>query len=129
MTSAFDQYLANEIAARGALIVVSDPARATYVLTERIDDRFQSALDEFYPPETVDGEEEEDAEATSGIETGIDLKRRANRPRGEPRGTLFLVDIASRQVRWSGYVGDFHRTPNRMRKKAKGVADELGAGH
>ena len=105
MSYGFDHYLAEQAAAEDVFGVVVDPKLAQAVMTERIDARFVKAMDELFPlPEEKDEAEEEkkeedETEESQGIGgDGYRPPSTPNRPVGESRGTLFLVDVVSRRV-------------------------------
>ena len=52
----------------------------------------------------------------------------SNRPRGNPEGTVFLVDVKTRQVVWSAFIGEYDRRPKRLHREAKQVVGELRKG-
>ena len=127
MTSAFDQYLAQEASGGGVLNVTVDPKNASAVMTDRIDGKFLEGLDEVFPlPEdpTTEAEDEEEASSDS-IEGDFRLQRPANLPVGRPRGTLFLVDVKTRNVLWSTFLKEFDATPDRLQRKARSVIAKL----
>ena len=133
MTSAFDQYLAQEASGGGVLNVTVDPKNASAVMTDRIDGKFLEGLDEIFPlPEDPSRESDEEEASSDSIEGSFQLQRPANRPVGRPRGTLFLVDIKTRNVLWSTFLKEFDATPDRLQRKARSVIEklqqELGAG-
>jgi len=138
MTSAFDQYLAQEASVGGLLNVTVDPKNASAVMTDRIDGKFLKGMDEIFPlpePEEEKVENAEDAEeelSSDSIEGDFNLQRPANLPVGRPRGTLFLVDVKTRNVLWSTFLKEFDATPNKLQRQARTVIEklkqELGAG-
>ena len=134
MSHGFDHYLAEQAAAAGAFDVVVDPKLAQAVMTERIDSRFVEGMNELFPlPEEEDGkksqeEESKDAEdeESAGIYgDGYLPERPPNRPVGQSRGTLFLVDVASRRVVWSTYIKEFDPAPNELHKQARNVVQRF----
>jgi hypothetical protein len=129
MSSSFDQYLAQETAAAGMFQVVVDPKLARAVMTDRIDAPFLAAMDELFPKaeEAAKVPPPEAKEAKTDVaETGIHVDTRPkNRPLGRPRGTLFLVDIQTREVLWSTYLDEADKNPNQLHKQARSVVDRL----
>lgn len=124
MSSSFDQYLAQEAAAEGVFQVVVDPKLARAVMTDRIDAPFLAAMDELFPK--AEPQKPATEQRTEESETGIYLDTRPkNRPLGRPRGTLFLVDVHSREVLWSTYLGEADRNPNRLHKQARSVVERI----
>lgn len=127
MSSSFDQYLAQESAAEGVFQVVVDPKLARAVMTDRIDAPFLAAMDELFPkaePEKAAETEEKAEEPESPADIYVDTRPK-NRPLGRPRGTLFLVDVHSREVLWSTFLGEADKNPNRLHKQARNVVDRL----
>lgn len=132
MSGSFDQYLAQETAAEGVFQVVVDPKLARAVMTDRIDAPFLAAMDELFPkaeppkPAAEAKNEKKAADSEDDSDTGIYVdKRPKNRPLGRPRGTLFLVDVHTRAVLWSTYLGEAETNPNRLHKQARSVVDRL----
>lgn len=131
MSSALDQYIAERAAAEGLFAVTVDPAMAKSVMTDRVDSKFFDGMQEVFKDEEADASdavapEESQEEPTGGsVETGLVLKRPANRPQGAPKGTIFLVDVDSRQVVWSTYLGDFERRPEKLHKEAIQVVERM----
>jgi hypothetical protein len=128
MTNAFDQYLAQQMTAEGVFEIVVDPKLAGTVMTEKIDNTFLQALDELFPPGDAASRKEKAEEKGKGadsLEGDFRMRRAANHPRAAPRGTLFLVDVASRKVIWSTYLKEFAADPNELHKQARGVVEKL----
>lgn len=128
MNGALDQYVAEQVTSEGLFPVTVDPAQAKTVMTDHIDAKFFDGMNEvFAAPEPPAAEDAAAAESGS-IEAGLTLRRPANRPRGNPHGTVFLVDVRTRQVLWSAYIGEYDRRPKRLHREAKQVVDELRKG-
>ncbi len=138
MQSALDQYIAERATAEGLFTVTVDPAAAKSVMTDRVDSKFFEGMQEVFVEEkpadaTVDATAETEAKPEptmkgpigGSVETGLELKRAANRPQGTPKGTVFLVDVKSRQVLWSTYLGDFQRRPEKLHKEATQVVERI----
>jgi hypothetical protein len=128
MNGALDQYVAERVTSEALFPVTVDPTRAKTVMTDHIDAKFFEGMNEiFAPPKTPPAEG--DAVAGSGsIEDGLAARRPPNRPRGAPEGTVFLVDVQTRQVVWSAYIGEFDRRPKHLHREAKQVLSELRKG-
>lgn len=120
MSHGMDQYLANRISSQHVFRVVTDPKLADAVLSDHVGDALQSEIDELLPnpePEKriepakdekdpAKGEKDKDAKgpAPSLAEMMADSEGRPTAQRstlGRGRGTIFLVDLKSRQVVWS----------------------------
>ncbi len=106
MARGLDQHLANHIASSGTFRVVTDPALADAVLTDRIGESLRTALEEIAPrpkpPESASEKAaaDSDAEAQGGRQLDNPSSRSAF---GGSRGTVFLVDVRSLQVLWSTF--------------------------
>ena len=124
MQGALDQYIAQRAQASGALSVTVDPLLAKSIMTDRIDSEFLEAMDELFP---VEGREE-DEESQSVEEGGGIRQRNVNRPKGRPQGTIFLVDVATRRVQWSTFIGEFDRSPKALSSEAEKVIKRLQGG-
>ena len=128
MNGALDQYVAEQATSEGLFPVTVDPARAKTVMTDHIDAKFFEGMSEVFAPPAAP-EAEEAAEPTSGsIESGLAAHRPPNRPRGNPQGTVFLVDVQTRQVLWSAYIGDFDRRPKSLHREAKPGGERVAQG-
>lgn len=125
MQHAFDQYLAEAVNGADALTVTFDPKLAGAIMTERIDAPFLQAIEEIFPTEAEEGAEE--AQEDDSIEGDFAVRRTKNRPQGRPRGTLFLVDVKTRRVIWSTYLGELEQDPKDLHKEALRVVEEIAA--
>jgi hypothetical protein len=128
MNGALDQYVAEQVTSEGLFPVTVDPARAKTVMTDHIDAKFFDGMNEIFTTKAEPAAEAESTEAIGSIEDGLAPHRAANRPRGNPQGTVFLVDVQTRQVVWSAYIGDYDRRPKRLHSEAKQVVGELKKG-
>jgi hypothetical protein len=114
MPSGLDQYLADQITRAHLMQVVADPKIADLILTDKLNDTFTQTLAKLHP-----GAKEETAE--------MDLHHSFQK--GSSRGTLFLVDVKSRQVIWSDYekpkmnasTSDLNHQAERIVKKMPGA--------
>lgn len=114
MSRGLDQYLANRLTSEHVFLIVTDPKLADAVLTDRIGESFESQYDNLYPkpeppkpakPDTKDGKKLDDERPTM---LATDTVNKSSNPAlnssfGRGRGTVFLVDVKSRQVVWSAY--------------------------
>jgi hypothetical protein len=117
MTGGLDQYLAGQITRGHVMQVVADPKIADAILTDRLNEALGETLAKLQPrdddPQTTDEVVHRSFRSTSN------------------KGTIFLVDVKSRQVIWSDYekpgrsVSGSHlnRAAERIVKK---MADALG---
>ena len=127
MSNALDQYVAQRATSEGVFPVTVDPKQAKTVMTDHIDAKFFDGMNEIFAPETPAAEEESDAPDGS-IESGLAPRRAANRPRGNPHGTVFLVDVQTREVVWSAFIGEYDRSPKSLHREAKEVVSALRKG-
>lgn len=123
MQSSLDQYLAEQASTAGALAVTVDPKMASAIMTDRIDKPFLDAMDELFP---VEGREEP-KNSEDSIEGDFQMARPQNRPKGTPRGTIFLVDVKTRKVLWSTFLGEFDTNPKSLHREAQKVIERMTA--
>ena len=126
MGSGLDQYLANRLNDRGRFQIVTDPAAADAVLTDRLGPEFEAKLKELYPPPPA--EEPKPEKETDEEEQGLEYKspplvRSASFSRG--RGNLFLVDRRANKVLWSNYERPRNTRPDELDRVADTVAARL----
>src|SRR5271165_5927055 len=91
MSGGLDQHLANRLAAAQVFRVVTDPKLADAIFTDRLGEAFEQKLSELYAPP------DEDKDDDSG------KQRKHISTLGRAASTVFLVDLKSREVVWSGY--------------------------
>lgn len=130
MGSAFDQYLANHLTRGGILQVVTDPARADAVFTDRLGKSFQLKMEELYPapkpepePPKKKGRDEDEPESQSMDMKSAPMDRTSSFGRG--KSTYFLVHRGSRNVVWSIYEKPKSLQPDDLDDTAKFVARRL----
>lgn len=129
MSASLDQYLAERAVAEGVFPVTADPQRAKSIMTDRIDGKFLEALNAMFPPEGEAGKEKQPEPSESSIEEGdFRIGPPRNRPLGNPKGTLFLVDVSSRRALWSTFLGEYERTPEKLNEQARIVVERLKSG-
>jgi len=111
MAGGLDQLLAVRLTHHGLFEVVTDPAKADAVFTERIGANFEEAFKELYDSKAAKEAKDKDDGYT----------KPASKPMGQSKGSLFLVDRKNRNVVWSIYekppssgVTDLHRFANRV---------------
>lgn len=137
MGNGLDQYLASELIRERVFDVVTDPALADAVFTDRIGSAFEQMLSELYPPPpetkpavTDEKTAEKTAEAKPGTEQSVAASL-AERPDVPPRistfsrgrGNVFLVDRRTKRVLWS----DYRRPKNSRPDEINRVADKIVA--
>jgi hypothetical protein len=134
MSGGLDQYLANRLTRGGRYQVVTDPALADAVLTDRLGPEFESRFTALYPPpepppapekEKETKEEKGSTSAPSFIDALPDSPtvRISSFSRG--KGNVFLVDRGSRRVMWSAYERPRNTRPDEMDRVAEAVSDRL----
>ena len=136
MGGGLEQYLANQLTAKGVLEVVTDPKLADAVLSENIGPDFEARLNELLPPQRapepapdVKKAKDKDKDKAGDVEymTSATL-RTSSFSRG--RGNLFLVDLKSRSVVWSTHSVPKFRTADEYdrtsAKMAEALARDLG---
>jgi hypothetical protein len=113
MTGGLDQYLANRLTGDQVFRVVTDPKLADAIFTDHLGDAFEKQLTELYPPPEAADEKDD------------------NKPQPHPsafgrgKGTIFLVDLKSREVIWSGYEGRIGSTPGLLDRTAVRIVREI----
>ncbi len=129
MANGLDQHLANHLTRQGLVQVVTDPARADAILTDRLGKPFEQKLDELYPEAKPVAEAKPKEEADDTGVAGMDLKvTPLERPSsfGRGKGTVFLVHRGSRAVVWSTYERPRRTTPDELDRSARRVTERLG---
>jgi hypothetical protein len=120
MTGGFDQLLADQIVTEHIFKVVPDPKLADAVFTDELSELFLYKLDHIQTPPA--------AAKTSGSTSSMGATETAPHPntftRG--RGTVFLVDIKSKQVIWSAFQKPRNKSADQLHNTAKKVVKMLG---
>ena len=116
MSGGLDQYLANRLA--GVFRVVTDPKLADAIFTDQLGEPFEKKLAELYPaPEPADTEQaDKDKQDKPQV-------RLSNFGRG--KGTIFLVDLKSRAVIWSGYQKRNGSAPDTLNRTAGQIVEQI----
>jgi hypothetical protein len=132
MSSGLDQYLASRIAREGRFRVVTDPARAEAVLTDRLGTDFEERMTQLYPPpEPPKPEKKDDEQEKSKDDTiGSALSEAAGTAPpissfSRSKGNVFLVDRNTRQVLWSFYLRPRSTTSDELHHVAGEIAKNL----
>lgn len=134
MSRGLDQYIANRLTRMHVLQVVTDPAKADTILTDQVGAALEERLKDLYPPP------EAKEAAKPKTETSTD---RSGRPSllgdtvnkaeqaggmsvsGHGRGTIFLVDVKSREVLWSVFERPKNTSPHELDHTAERVVKRL----
>ncbi len=126
MGNGLDQFLANRLTSADIFPVVTDPAKADAVFTDKLGEDFQRRLDELYPAPKptppAKSAKSDDAQAESKYKAQEELPRATF---GRGKGTLFLVDTKTRTVIWSVYEKPKSSSPDDMNRVAGKIADHL----
>lgn len=118
MRGGMDQYLANHITREGLFEVVTDPQKASAIMTDHLGESFERKMDDLYPPpKPVKAAKDKSDKKSDGAKADTDKKDEKDsndsgadvtvfeQPStfGRGKGTVFLVDRQSRAVIWSTY--------------------------
>jgi len=136
MSRGLDQYLANRLTNEHVFVVVNDPKLADSVFTDRIGEPFQVQMENLLPPvvpekppkeTTSKGKSAEDTRPPlSFTETANRLDNPAmNSSFGRGRGTVFLVDIKSRNVVWSVFEPPRSSSNRDLDRAASEIVEQL----
>ncbi|HYO80166.1 MAG TPA: hypothetical protein VES20_02090 [Bryobacteraceae bacterium] len=143
MGSGLDQHLASRIAQQGRYTVVTDPAQADAILTDRIGETFEARMAELYPPPPPPPAPAKEESAAAAAGSKDEQSRKADEPSlavlfGEAssqghrpssfsrsRGNIFLVDRESKQVLWSTWLRPRGTRPDDLHRAAGEIADRL----
>ena len=132
MGAGLDQYLANQLASGNVMTVVTDPAKADAVLTDRIGLPFEQRLKELYPPEpppkpapAKDAKDAKETDTKTDRVKDEGVVRLGSSTWGRGRGNVFLVDVRSKNILWSTYVPVRNGGPAEMERVAKKVTQTL----
>lgn len=113
MSGGLDQFVAARLTREGVFRVVTDPKGAEAVLVDRLGEGFEQRMMELYKGAVT---EEKDA-------------KKDERPRnisfGRGRGTVFLVDVHSREVIWSAYEKPKNVSPDELHRTAGRIVGRL----
>jgi len=113
MAGGLDQYLANRLTAAGLFRVVTDPKLADAVFTEQLGAVFEQRLADLYAP----------ADTSKGDADEKPPVRISSFSRG--KGTIFLVDLKSHVVIWSGYQKRSGSTPDVLDRTAVNIVQQI----
>ena len=112
MSRGLDQHLANRLTNDHVFQVVTEAKQADAVFTDRIGEAFEMQMESLYPrseaqkpaqPPPKDKKEEADIPGLVGESANKLSNPALNSAFSRGRGTVFLVDVKSRQVLWSAY--------------------------
>ncbi len=115
MTGGLDQYLASRLVASGVFQVVADPKKADAIFTDKLGEAFETRLGELLAPAVTD----KDAAAKEGD------RRVVVSTFGRGKGTIFLVETATRSVVWSAYEPPRSTKPSELDRIARRLVERL----
>jgi hypothetical protein len=115
MAGGLDQYLANRLTGDQVFRVVTDPKLADAIFTDHLGEAFEKQLAGLYPPPEAAEKEEDDSGKPQPHPSSF----------GRGKGTVFLVDLKSRQVVWSGYEGRIGSTPGLLDRTAVRIVQQI----
>lgn len=113
MAGGLDQYLAGRLASAGVFRVVTDPKLADAIFTDQLGATFEQKLTELYAPPTSK-QDKDDGKRQVLPFTG-----------GRSKGTLFLVDLKSREVVWSTHEKVANSTPAVLDREATRIVRQI----
>ena len=129
MSGSMDQYLANKLTAAGRYQVVTDPADADVILTDRIGKDFVDRMTELYPPppppQTEDKEGADDQTIGAALSEVAGTARVQAAGMARSKGNLFMVNRTTRRVMWSIYLRPRSTAPDEMDRAAKEIVSRL----
>jgi hypothetical protein len=153
MGHSLDQFIADRLTRMHVLQVVTDPAKADTVITDRVGAALESRLKDLYPPPPAP-EAKEACRRKSPKRRPSKAARRAQSRRcpstllraigslwrylqqtptsagsmstsGQGRGTIFLVDVKSSQVLWSIFETPKNNSPRALDHTAERIVKQL----
>ncbi len=141
MNRGLDQFVANRLTRMHVLQVVTDPAKADTIITDQVGKGFEERLKDLYPPppppeakpdiKEADKEKAEKTTQTPGLASMLgDTVNKADKAGsmsvyGRARGTIFLVDVQSRQVLWSAFEKPKNYSPQELDRTAERIVKLL----
>ena len=142
MGRGLDQFIANRLTRMHVLQVVTDPAKADTIFTDQVGASLEDRLKDLYPPppapeakEAAKGKEaaKEKPETSPAKARPSLLAETVNKAdqaggmgvSGRGRGTIFLVDVKSRQVLWSAFEKPRNSSPRELDHTAERVVKLL----
>ena len=126
MTGGIDQYLAQHLITDNTIEVVTDPALADAIFSDRLGETLEQKLTELYPPPPPPAKEDDAEESAkeSSIASGA---TRGQSTWGRGRGNIYLIDRKSRTVVWSAYNKPKNSTSKELNRTAAKFASRLRA--
>jgi hypothetical protein len=147
MGHSLDQFLANCLTRGHVLQVVTDPAKADTIITDRVGSALEEQLKDLYPPpeaketakkkednskakeetaKTQEGQPSQSASPPIFGDTANKVEKAGYMATsGRGRGTIFLVDVKSRQVIWSLFDPPKNNSPRELDRTAERIVKRL----
>jgi hypothetical protein len=152
MGHSLDQFIADRLTRMHVFHVVTDPAKADTIITDRVGASLESRLKELYPPPPPpEAKEAAKVAAKEAAKTnaeapkpGGDVLPPVSGPldafgdtsnklaqagsmgtSGHGRGTIFLVDVKSSQVLWSIFETPRNNSPRELDRTAERIVKRL----
>ena len=150
MGHGLDQFIANRLTRMHVLQVVTDPAKADIIFTDEVGAPLEDRLKDLYPPPPDPEAKQAAADKAAAKEAAA--KEKGDKPNPAPaqgpgsmlgdtvnkadkaggmgvtgrgRGTLFLVDVKSREVLWSAFEKPKNSNPQELDHTAERVVKLL----
>jgi hypothetical protein len=148
MGRGLDQFIANRLTRMHVLQVVTDPAKADIILTDQVGQTLEDKMNDLYPPppdpQAIKAAKEKEAAKEAAAQeraqtTGAlparpslldDTVNKVDKAgsmgvSNRGRGTIFLVDVKSRQVLWSAFERPKNSNPHELDHTAERVVKLL----
>ena len=131
MANGLDQFLANRLTGSDGFQVVTDAKKASAVFTDKLGEGFDLRLTELTapPPPPKDDEkktDEQKADEKKAEEKKAEEAMPVHRSTfGGGKGTVFLVEVASRRVLWSTFANPRDSSPKQMDRTAALIVNRL----
>jgi hypothetical protein len=122
MGNGMDQYLANHLTEAGALLVVTDPAKADAIFTDHIGEAFEAQVKDLYAPPPEPKKESKDKDKDTTNDPGaMTAAPAAMTGFSRGKGSFFLVDRRTMQVVWSIYERPKDNSPDTLNRTARKI--------
>ena len=141
MSRGLDQFIANRLTRTHLMQVVTDPAKADIIITDRVGEPLENRLNDLYPPppaaaapappppkdakETAEDKPEAHSLGILGDTVNKADKQGSMATGGRSHGTIFLVDVKSRQVLWSVFLPPKNWSPQGLDQAAERIVKRL----
>jgi hypothetical protein len=130
MARGLDQFLANRLTNGGVFRIVAEPGLADAVLTDRLGEGLRSVLDEIAPLPKASEEQPKDKKNPDENDASSEPVNRVENPAlnstfGRGKGTIFLVDMKSRQVLWSTFQAPTSSGSRQLDRTASDIVNRL----